>query len=129
VAASLGLSYAPFVTLSFLDNPETMGGLGLYPALLVGSKRAYCGLRGIVQAKFQDNYGHSELYAGPQILGGLTLGRGKLRALPEASLWWLPVAPSPAFGVGLGIAVQYQMKGTFRDIQNQLPKGLIPNIR
>lgn len=128
LAVGIGASYAPFINTSLISGYHH-SQVGIYPLIVGGSRQLYGGVRGIGLAVFNSNYQNRAFYAGPEFFAGSSIGRGRLQALPEVHAWWLPYAPEPAFGIGAGIAVQYQLKGSFRQYQNLIPKGLIPGIK
>ena len=127
LAVGLGASYAPFISTTLVSGYHH-SQVGIYPLVVGGSRQLYGGVRGIGLLVFDSNYQNRAYYAGPEFFAGSSIGRGRLQALPEVHAWWLPYAPAPAFGIGIGLAVQYQLKGSLAQYEKLIPKGLIPGI-
>jgi hypothetical protein len=123
LALGLGASFLPWVAPPLVDSTRRMA-LGLYPLVVGGSRRAWCGLRGIGLVHYdRGTIARYHVLAGPEFFVGSTVGRGRLQALPELHAWWLEPFHDARrqFGVGFGIAVQYQLKGRFKDYEKFLP--------
>jgi hypothetical protein len=128
LAVGLGASYVPFIKTSLISGYVPRSQVGVYPLVVGGSRQLYGGVRGVGMLVFTNDYQHRDLYAGPEFFAGSSIGRGRLQVLPEVHAWWLPYAPEPALGIGAGIAVQYQLKGSLAQYEKLIPKGLIPGI-
>lgn len=133
LAVGIGASFLPWVVPPLVDSSRRMS-VGIYPLLVGGTPNLFGGVRGIGLVHFDRGaLARYHYLAGPQVFLGASLGRRRIRVLPELHAHWLaPIKNAdPQFGVGLGLAVQYQLKGSLKDYQQLLPRAgdLLDKVR
>jgi hypothetical protein len=132
LAVGIGASFMPWVMPPLVDSTRRMS-IGLYPLIVAGTSSLFGGVRGIGLLHFDRNLARYHILAGPEFFLGSALGRGRIRVLPEIHASWLvPLRGAETqLGIGAGLAVQYQLKGSLKQYENLLPgaKGLLDKVR
>jgi hypothetical protein len=139
LAVGVGASFMPWVVPPLVDSTRRMS-IGLYPLIVAGTSRLFGGVRGIGLVHFDRGaLARYHPLLGPEFFVGSSLGRGRIRVLPELHASLLvplngndPVhGGDPQLGLGLGLAVQYQLKGGLKDYERLLPgaKDLLDKVR